>query len=95
MVRSKHSGFNIVLYLHISNGLAVSPFFYIVPLMVTLYLSWLHCTSHGYIQQVLLLAMCFRQTCVVWVVFTAGAVGLKTIEPELNLKKGGCIMMQQ
>jgi len=82
MVRSKFSGFNIILYLYISNGLAVSLFF-------------LYCTSHGYIQQVLLLAMCFRQTCVVWVVFTAGAVGLKIIEPELNSKKGGCIVMQR
>ena len=39
--------------------------------------------------QVLLLAICFRQTCVVWVVFTAGTVGLKVIEPKLNLDKKG------
>ena len=39
--------------------------------------------------QVLLLAICFRQTCVVWVVFTAGTVGLKIIEPNFNLDKKG------
>ncbi len=45
--------------------------------------------SHLLAAMALLLAVCFRQTSIVWVVFVAGVAGLKVLEPGLTTGKEG------